>query len=106
MAEIYRRVNGKKTEKFLAQLDGVQATLQETADNRAAEARSLLDGRADHRTHTSFIEVERGRVDRYVVLNDERGLLAAWSIEFGRRSGRGGGAHGLFVLTDAFGLDR
>ncbi|AWY07578.1 hypothetical protein SEA_YOSIF_14 [Streptomyces phage Yosif] len=82
MAKVYSSVGGKKIEKFIALNDGVQGEL----DNRAFEIGVRAEGYLlEHRLDGhAQIEVERGRVDRYVVLNDERGQKAAMSIEYGR----------------------
>jgi len=81
-ARIYREVNGEKIEHFLASMPGTQAHLTATANAIGAKARSTL-ARHRHDGH-SFIHVTRGEIDRYVALNDERGQLAAMSIEYGR----------------------
>lgn len=87
MAEVYRRVNGMKIEKTIALTMDVQAALMEETMEIAGRAEVFL---AQHRDKgDSFIEIESGRVDRYVTLNDLRGMAAAMSIEYGK--GRGDG---------------
>lgn len=114
MAEIYRRVGGRKLTKIIALHAEVQRELTRLAAEKAGIAAGLLDSRSKHRTGTSTISVDEGDVDRYVVLDDTRGLKAALSIEYGRKAEERehddgepytiGGTEGLFVLHDAFGL--
>jgi hypothetical protein len=110
MAHIYRTVKGRKIEKFLAEMSGVQDELDNRAFDASVRARAAL---LQHRQEGhAEIEVDRGRVDRYVTLSDERGLKAAMSIEYGRAGyiGDDGRVHGamagLFILHDAFNLQR
>ncbi len=79
MAIVYRRVNGKEIQKFIAITEPVQAELAIQAGVIAVKAEKLLE---EHReTGNAKIIVERGdKVDYYVSLVDE----AALSIEFGR----------------------
>lgn len=98
MAEIFRRVNGLKFEKFLALEPGVQAAITAEASEMAGRATALL---AAHRFEgEAEISQAKGDVDAYVVLEDK----AALSIEYGRRhhpeTGRGG-MEGLYILHDA-----
>lgn len=102
MAHVYKRVRNQPIEKFLARLPGVQAELQSQATSAATRARALL---LKHRDEgVAKITVDRGRIDRYVVLEDR----AALSIEYGRKpneNGRGG-MEGLYILHRAFDLRR
>ncbi|WP_372407208.1 DUF5403 family protein [Streptomyces luteireticuli] len=113
MATVYRSVGGRKLAKMLALEDGVQAELTARTFEIAVRAEEIL---VQHRAEGhSRIEVEEGRVDRYVVLSDERGQKAALSIEYGRqeytvtRTSRQGGEFevtvpamdGLYVLATA-----
>ncbi|WKU46745.1 DUF5403 family protein [Streptomyces sp. VNUA116] len=83
MATIYRRVGGRKLSQVIALNEGVQAELTARAFEIAVRAEEILVAhRADGH---SQIEVETGKVDRFVVLSDERGQKAALSIEYGRR---------------------
>jgi hypothetical protein len=127
MIEVYSRVEkpGGGTEKlvkFLAKTPAVQRELQDQADRIAARARiALAEIREDEDytgDHHSEIKVERGRIDRYVHLDDTRGQFAALSIEFGRRAytyqrpTKDGGTvtvtvkamNGKYILTDAANL--
>ncbi|MFJ9827705.1 DUF5403 family protein [Streptomyces sp. NPDC101160] len=82
MATIENKVGRLKLEKYIATLPGVQAALDEARFEIAARAEALL---LQHRQegHAS-IDVVDGDVDKYVVLDDERGKKAALSIEYGR----------------------
>jgi hypothetical protein len=111
MAVIYRRVGGRKLTKVIAMHRDVQLAIDEEAAKRAVIAEALLNTRAKHRTGTSTIDVDKGDVDAYVVLDDTRGLHAALSIEYGRNAEvqeidgeevHIGAAEGLWVLHDAF----
>lgn len=113
MAQVYDFINGKKLTKIIAQHQDVQRAVTSAARHGAIRAAGLLDERAQHRTGTSTVSMEKGRIDAYVILDDTRGLNAALSIEYGRngeeRDGesgvsRIGAARGLFVLHDAMGL--
>jgi hypothetical protein len=111
MAEIYRRVGGRKLEKVLAVNEGVQAELEVRTFEIAARAEALL---AEHRLEGhAEITVEEGDVDKYVVLSDDRGDKGAMSIEYGRQARidpETGEAHGemqgLFILHRASNLPR
>jgi hypothetical protein len=112
MAEVFRRVGGKKLTKIVALHRTVQSRLDQEAVEGAYRAEAeLIQHRQDG--HAS-IDVEEGKVDRYVVLDDERGLKAALSIEYGRKAtgfdietgDEYGGMEGLFILHRAMGLDR
>lgn len=85
MATVYRRVHGMKLEKAMALTQEAQDGLDRKVANRARRAELILQMHR-HAGH-SFIEVTRGRVDRYIVLNDTRGQKAAMTIEFGRKGG-------------------
>lgn len=84
MAIIYDRSGGRKLTKRLAEMDGVQDALEETMFEIAVRAEELLvQHRADGH---SQIDVDAGKVDKYVILSDERGQKAALSIEYGRQA--------------------
>ncbi|MEU5433823.1 DUF5403 family protein [Streptomyces sp. NPDC020719] len=84
MAQIYTSVGGRKLTKAIAQLDGVQAALDEVVFEIAVRAEEILQQhRADG--HAEIL-VEEGRIDKYVVLSDDRGQRAAMSIEYGRQA--------------------
>jgi hypothetical protein len=87
MAEIYKRVPGKgggKTEKVIALNDGVQEWLDDWVFEAGVRAEEeLIEHRAEG--HSS-IDIEEGDIDRYLILNDERGQKAAMSIEYGREA--------------------
>lgn len=79
---IFRNMGRHKLEKGLARMDAVQAELEYRAFEAGIRAEELL---MRHRLQGhAEISVERGRIDRYVILSDERGQDAAMSIEFGR----------------------
>lgn len=112
MAEVFRRANGMKLTKVIALHIDVQRELDLQAEKYGVRAEAILDARAQHRTGTSRIAVESGDVDRYVILDDTRGLRAAMTIEYGRQAHgapdeeapEAGAMVGLFPLHDAFGL--
>jgi hypothetical protein len=83
VAEVYRRVGRQKIERLVAQHATVQKRMDDITLDRAANAESALAAHR-HDGHAR-IDVEQGDIDRYVVLDDERGLLAALSIEYGRK---------------------
>jgi hypothetical protein len=105
MAEVYKRINGRKIEKALAVEAGVQAALEDTTLEVAVRAESLLA--EHHHSGDAEIDVEAGKIDHYVILSDERGQLAALSIEFGREPHENddgelvGGMDGLHILGRA-----
>lgn len=108
MAIVFKKVNGRKITKVIALTSEAQNAIDDKALFAAQNAEGYLLA-ARVRTGTSYISVEKGDVDSYVVLDDTRGLDAALSIEFGRRgyedpeTGEEKGASaGLFVLNRAF----
>lgn len=117
MAEVFDEINGKQLEKYLAVMPGVQSDLARHAFDIGARAEVLL---AEHRQDGhARIERAKGHVDHYVILNDERGQLAAKSIEWGRKAGTYlkvvdgeeievayGAMEGLYILTRASNLPK
>ncbi|WP_328742171.1 DUF5403 family protein [Streptomyces caniferus] len=118
MAFIYSRVGGKKLEEYLARLPGVQNALDEAQFEVAARAEELL---LQHRQEGhATIDMVDGRIDKYVVLDDERGKKAALSIEYGRaesivvKTAKDGSTYldvipasdGLFILARAANLPK
>jgi len=114
MAEVYKTINGKKFEKWLAYHPAVGGALRWSAIAVANQAKRNL---AKHRFEgESSIGLEKGKLDYYVVLQDKNGTGAAWGIEFGRqgqprkgltqleRYRKGGGMKGLRILRDAAGV--
>lgn len=103
MAEVFKRVNGRKITKVIADNEGVQSGMDVVSRKVGVRAQVILNqSRVDYHAD---IEVDAGDVDRYVTLSDVRGQLAAMSIEYGRRPGKGHpGAEGRFVLHQAVGL--
>lgn len=82
MVDIYRTFNGMEFEKGLAHFAPVNRAIRSETKAAGRRAKAI---HAQHRSSgDSFIEVEFGDVDGYVILNDERGREAAMSIEFGR----------------------
>jgi hypothetical protein len=78
----------KNTPKVIAQLEGVQAEIWERTFEIAVRAEELLK---QHRAEgVASIDVAKGRIDGYVVLQDangtnkKSGANSAASIEFGR----------------------
>ncbi|MEU7570329.1 DUF5403 family protein [Micromonospora sp. NPDC049240] len=101
----------KGLERRMAKLDGVQDYLDELvfAMKAKADADLVLHRQDGH----AAIEVDEGRIDRYLVLSDERGEKAALSIEFGRagyidpETGEvWGEMEGLHILANATGIPR
>lgn len=85
MAEVYKSVNGRKMEKFIAAADFTQDYLDDVIFEMGVRAEEdLIEHRAEGH---SFIDIEAGNVDRYLILNDDRGQKAAMSIEYGRQAG-------------------
>ncbi|MGZ2360731.1 DUF5403 family protein [Streptomyces sp. 372A] len=118
MVEIYDREGKRKLEYLVAVLPGVQAAVDEARFEVAARAESLL---LAHRLEGhATIDVVDGDVDKYVVLDDERGKKAALSIEYGRAASvvvreRANGttyldmipaSDGLFILARAANLPK
>jgi hypothetical protein len=108
VAEVYRSIQGKPFADWLAHTEMVDYGIRGHAMARAAIAAGILAGHRDQ--NHAHIEVEKQKLDYHVMLNDERGLLAAMSIEFGRAGVKNestneieGGMDGLFVLHRAFG---
>ncbi|GAB2329232.1 DUF5403 family protein [Streptomyces variabilis] len=113
MAHMYAR-----TPHIVARHQGVSDALDEVAFEVAARSEELL---VQHRAEgDAEIDIEVGRIDRYVVLSDDRGQKAALSIEYGRdaytitRTDRDGNEFevevrpmdGLFILAKAAGLPK
>lgn len=82
MAEVYRRVNGRKLTKIIAYLPEMDAALDSAADEMTTIAKRQL-GRHRFEGHSEILHL-KGDLDHYVVLSDDRGYGAAMSIEFGR----------------------
>ncbi|MEU6056982.1 hypothetical protein [Streptomyces sp. NPDC047097] len=129
-----RAVGGRKLEQFLALMDGVQLSLTETqfemqvrAEENLNQAKSRRGGPGALDASRASIETDRGRVDRFVVLQDSSSsrqggdVNSALAIELGRnaydvtvlnaagdpvREYEVGAMQGLYVLTDAANLPR
>lgn len=71
--------------RLIARTQEAQDAIQRVATRSAKKATVVL--KAHRHDGHSFIEVKSGRIDRYIVLNDDRGQKAAMTIEFGRRGG-------------------
>ncbi|PSL04132.1 hypothetical protein CLV30_106137 [Haloactinopolyspora alba] len=108
MAEVYRRVKSMELERAIALHRSSQNAIKGHAVSIGNKADAILS-RHRHDGH-AFIETESGDVDQYVTLNDERGLKAAMSIEFGRKGRENddgktvGEMEGLAVLRRAAGI--
>ncbi|MGA5019252.1 DUF5403 family protein [Streptomyces griseoincarnatus] len=84
MAEIFEYGEGDKRnlQRKVAKIRGVQDELDKVRFEVAARAEALL---LQHRQEGhAHIDVEDGWIDKYVILDDERGKDAALSIEYGR----------------------
>ncbi|MEU5446887.1 hypothetical protein [Streptomyces californicus] len=126
-----RSVDGKKLEQFLALMDGVQGELEvKQFEIQVRAEENLQRVKASPKTRGSVsqssIETDRGRVDRYVILqdittSDSASVNSALSIEVGRgaydvtlQSPDGetiseytvAGFEGLYILTNAANLPR
>ncbi|WP_042800928.1 hypothetical protein [Streptomyces sp. C] len=123
MADIYDYGGKRKLERVVAVLPNVQAELDKRRFQIAVRAEELLlQARAEsaYAEGHSSIDVADGDVDKYVILDDDRGDKAALSIEFGRaeqfitRKRKDGqtyldiipAADGLFILTRAANLTK
>lgn len=102
MAYIYGGKGKRGIQKIVAMSDDVQDGLDDFQLEVALRAESLL--RQHRETGNAKIELERGRIDRYVVLDDP----AALSIEFGRAGyidpdteEEWGGSPPLYILSRA-----
>lgn len=98
------RINGFEWEKGIALERSVQRHLDDiTGDMSRAAHAHLKAHRHDGHAH---IETRSGLVDRYVILSDVRGQLAAMTIEYGRGADEHfpNGTRGLWILHDATGL--
>jgi hypothetical protein len=119
VAKVERTVGRKTIEDFIALNDGVVHELDNRTFEIAVRAEALL---AEHRMDgDASIDVERGKTDRYVVLNDDAGQKHAMSIEYGRAAGQKevrnkktgemetiswGDMDGLFILATASNLPK
>lgn len=97
MAQVFKNAN-----RVAARAKETQRELDHVTIRGAAKADAILAEHED--TGASYIEWEKGRVDRFVILNDERGLGAAMSIEFGRKLSDGRRTTPVYALHDAMGL--
>ncbi len=106
MAVVYNRVRGMEIQELIAHQEKVQRDLDRRSNAMGLKAEGLL---AIHR-HSGHarILVEEGDIDRYIILDDSRGLDAAMSIEYGRRGDEQGNgfSRGTYILHDATGLPR
>ena len=87
MAKIYDFKGKRQLERRVAVLPGVQAALDEERFKVAVRAEELLLQARQTSSYSeghSSIDVADGDVDKYVILDDERGKAAAMSIEYGR----------------------
>ena len=96
---IYREVATPAGEmplvEAMARMKKVQAALSVEAERIRLGAAAQLAAH-HHSGDAQILPVERGDVDRFVVLSDRRGQWAAWAIENGAKGGRGG-IHALAV---------
>jgi len=106
MAELTMKTKGRRGINWhVAREVEVQAELATQTTSGAGRATRIL-GAHTAEGH-SYIDTDRGNVDHYVILNDERGQSAAMSIEYGREpdaEGKGG-MEGVAPLRKAFGID-
>lgn len=112
MATVDKKINGRKLTHVIALHRQVQDAVDDAALTAAVKAEGILATHEDQ-GHARIL-LEKGDVDAYVVLDDERGLLAALSIEYGRGALKPGqnaafpngaaATEGLFVLHRATGI--
>jgi hypothetical protein len=108
MVNLFYNVQGARFDRYIASMIGVRDELDSVAFAAKAHADALL---VEHRHDGhAYTEVTKGKLDRYLVLNDERGQMAALSIEFGRdpytdpETGEtDAGMDGLYILHKATG---
>lgn len=100
--EIYDYVNGQELEAYIAHLPGVHDAVGRKGRSIAGLAEAYLDTRPKHRTGKSRVVVEHGRLDTYVILDDERDERAAAAIEYGNKYG-GGNVGALRAAIEAAG---
>lgn len=89
-------------DEFIAKTPGVRMAVDAEARAGAARATAILRARPGgrfgilegasgesvaRRMAPSYITVEEGLLDRYVILNDQNGDWGAMSIEYGRKGG-------------------
>lgn len=77
-----------KLVRAMATLGEVQREMDHVAEVIRATATAKLAAHI-HEGDSEILPVERGDVDRFVVLSDQRGLRAAWAIEKGNKHGGG-----------------
>lgn len=131
MAHIKGKIRGKNIEEVIALNEGVVHELDNRTFQIAVRAETYLQEHQDYEKEVeeetgvradghSFIDIARGKIDRYVVLSDERGQNAALSIEYGRdayevevtdedgntRTVEVGAMAGLYILARASNLPK
>lgn len=109
MASVYKVVNGKKIQKLIAQTSEVQRGLDEEVLKAHSRAEVLMD--RHHQTYRARVTLEEGRIDRYLVLENEGDPnWSAYDIEVGHYMGKRSKGdkrpwvEGIWVLHDAVGL--
>lgn len=111
MAEVYRKVKGKPIQEYVARMDGVQKALERHTREAYFKARNQLDAiqaREPNRKHYADLELDRGRIDRYLILVDrDPNWPNAWAIEFGRpETDENAGTEGHYIISRAMGWKR
>lgn len=90
----------KRCNKIVSYQAGVGATLEAHAQRMAAIAWGVL---SEHRhAGDAEITVTKGKLDRYVNLDDTRGQRAAAAIEFGHFAPNGRWVEGIHAITRSF----
>lgn len=100
MAQVYKSVGRYSLEKAMGLQVDVRDALDRAALEMGVEAEGILAGHRDAGNARIEVENDKGYVDVYVTLNDEDGLEAAMSIEYGKE----GVSDGLYVLHRAAGI--
>lgn len=85
MAVVYKKAAGYKIQKLVGMHEDVQQRMDEVAHHVRQRAVRILAQHEDQ-GHAFIEPVSSGTKlpDRYIVLNDTRGMAAAMTIEFGR----------------------
>ena len=111
--EVFKYVHGQPIEKVIASTREAQDGIEDEARKRGAVAAGVLRAHR-HEGHSKIVvesglsDVSYGHLDRFVVLDDTRGLFAALGIEYGhaaytREDGTVVGAsEGVHALGTAF----
>lgn len=115
MAQVYKTVHGEKIERVVARHISTQNELTRQSWKVFAGASAIL--KAHNKTGNAHLGIERGKIDRYVYMEDPPAATspgAAMSIEYGHYLGPRNGkkrdkrqwVEGIWPLHDGAGLRR